>query len=59
MVNRLPFCIDGLPPLFQGRAGSDGARGMPGQTGPKVGVPTMPMSSTEGVIVPVVMLIVR
>lgn len=25
------------PPLFQGRAGSDGARGMPGQTGPKVG----------------------
>lgn len=28
---------DTLPPLFQGRAGSDGARGMPGQTGPKVG----------------------
>lgn len=28
---------DTFPPVFQGRAGSDGARGMPGQTGPKVG----------------------
>lgn len=31
------FLMDLLSPLFQGRAGSDGARGMPGQTGPKVG----------------------
>lgn len=31
------FHMDCLSPLFQGRAGSDGARGMPGQTGPKVG----------------------
>lgn len=28
--------------LFQGRAGSDGARGMPGQTGPKVGAVAAP-----------------
>lgn len=31
----LPFVFD-FAFLFQGRAGSDGARGMPGQTGPKV-----------------------
>ena len=30
------------PTLFQGRAGSDGARGMPGQTGPKVGAAAGP-----------------
>lgn len=31
----LTLCL----PVFQGRPGSDGARGMPGQTGPKVGSP--------------------
>uniref|UniRef100_A0A8C9M5P0 Collagen type V alpha 1 chain n=1 Tax=Panthera tigris altaica TaxID=74533 RepID=A0A8C9M5P0_PANTA len=32
---RLPDPGDSFPPVFQGRAGSDVARGMPGQTGPK------------------------
>ena len=36
------FMLTLCPTLFQGRAGSDGARGMPGQTGPKVGAVAAP-----------------
>lgn len=41
--SEVPFVLTLCPPLFQGRAGSDGARGMPGQTGPKVGCHSRPL----------------
>lgn len=46
--SEVSFVVMFCPRLFQGRAGSDGARGMPGQTGPKVGCHSRP----PGVLVP-------
>lgn len=43
------FHMECLSPLFQGRAGSDGARGMPGQTGPKVSCPPYLLVSGNGI----------